>query len=293
MKQKITMFLCLALCLCFWGCDKQEINSQIAATTQPVYEFTARLCEGTDISVTKIISESVSCPHNYTLQPQQLQKIENAKILVISGVGLEDFLGETLHKTDNIIDASQNISLICPDSGHDHEHGHEHSHDEDPHIWLSPANAAKMAENICAGLIAAYPEHTEALTENLNSLLKDFQKLSVYAEKELKELSYNRLITFHDGFSYMAQAFNLDIIHAIEEESGSEASAAELKELINLVNQNHLPAIFTESNGSISAAEIISRETNVPIYQLDMAMGERNYFEAMYHNINTLKEALG
>ena len=293
MKKTIVIVLCLIFCICFWGCEKPETNAQIAATTQPVYEFTTRLCKGTDISVTKLITENVSCLHNYTLQPQQMRRIENAELLIISGVGLEDFLNKALLQAPQIIDASQNISLICPDSEHNHDHSHEHSHEEDPHIWLSPANAAKMAENIYAGLIEAYPEHTEIFTQNLGSLLDDFQELSTYAENALQELSANRLITFHDGFSYMAQAFDLDIIHAMEEESGSEASAAELKEIINLVNQNHLPAIFTECNGSTSAAEIISRETNVPIYQLDMAMGGRTYFEAMYHNINTLKEALG
>ena len=293
MKKKILMILCLIVCICFCGCEKERTNAQIAATTQPVYEFTTRLCKGTDISVTMLITENVSCLHNYTLHPQQMRKIENAQLLIISGAGLEDFLEKALLQAPQIIDASQNISLICPETEHNHDHSQEHSHENDPHIWLSPANAAKMAENICAGLIEAYPVHTEIFMQNLGSLLDDFQKLSEYAENALQELSTNRLITFHDGFSYMAQVFKLDIIHAIEEESGSETSAAELKEIINLVKQNHLPAIFTETNGSVSAAEIISRETNVPIYQLDMVMGERTYFEAMYHNINTLKEALG
>ena len=53
-----------------------------------------------------------------------------------------------------------------------------------------------------------------------------------------------------------------------------------------------LPAIFTERSGSVSAASIIARETGVKVYQLDMAMAGDDYFAAMYHNIDTLKEAL-
>ena len=34
------------------------------------------------------------------------------------------------------------------------------------------------------------------------------------------------------------------------------------------------------------------RETGIPCYQLDMAMGGDSWFDAMYHNIHTLKEAL-
>ena len=73
---------------------------------------------------------------------------------------------------------------------------------------------------------------------------------------------------------------------------GSEASARELKELIGLVESNQIPAIFTEKSGSVSAAGIISRETGVKVYPLDMAMAGSSWFEAMYHNIDTIREAL-
>ena len=78
----------------------------------------------------------------------------------------------------------------------------------------------------------------------------------------------------------------------MEEESGREASAAELIELIEEVEHHALPAIFTEANGSVSAAGIIARETHIESYQLDMVMSGDSYFDAMYHNIDTLKEAL-
>jgi len=79
----------------------------------------------------------------------------------------------------------------------------------------------------------------------------------------------------------------------VEEESGSEASARELIHLIEEVEHHHLPAVFTEKSGSESAAAIIARETGCGSFRLDMAMSGNSYFEAMYHNINTIKEALG
>ena len=93
-------------------------------------------------------------------------------------------------------------------------------------------------------------------------------------------------------FAYLAHAFDLTIAAAIEEESGSEASAKELIELIELVQSHGVPAIFAEVNGSVSAPGIISRETGVSVHQLNMGM-EGNYFEIMRYNIDTLKEALG
>ena len=63
--------------------------------------------------------------------------------------------------------------------------------------------------------------------------------------------------------------------------------------MIELTRQHRLPAIFTETNGSTSAAGIIAAETGANVYALDMVMSGDSYFEAMYHNIDTLKEALG
>ena len=101
------------------------------------------------------------------------------------------------------------------------------------------------------------------------------------------------MITFHDGFAYFAHCFGLEILDAVEEESGSEASAQELIALIRLVEEHQLPAIFSEVNGSPSAASIISAETGAAIFTLNMAMAGDDYFAAMYHNIDAIKEAMG
>ena len=127
----------------------------------------------------------------------------------------------------------------------------------------------------------------------MQTLLADIDALALYAQQQFVSLSCREIITFHDGFGYLAHAFDLHILAAVEEESGSEASAAELKALIQLVRDHDLPAVFTERNGSVSAADIIAAETGTKIYTLDMAMSGDSWIEAMYQNINTLKEALG
>lgn len=281
------------LLLVISGCAAREEPAQIAATTLPVYEFTQRLCEGTDITVTRLVTESVSCLHDYSLNVRQAKAAEGALVIVQSGAGLEEFLEDLLTDRDAIIDASAGMELLCGPEEHDHDHhDHSHSHAEDPHIWLSPANAKVMAQNICAGLIAHYPEHTERFETNLGLLLADLDALQTYGETQLADLSCRELITFHDGFAYFADAFGLTILEAVEEESGSEASAQELKNLITLVRYHGLPAIFTETNGSTSAAEVIARETGAKLCSLDMAMSGDSYFDAMYRNIDTIKEAL-
>lgn len=293
MKKRMLLILFILIVGVCFGCNSRQ-SVDIAATTLPVYEFTSYLCVGTDITVGRIVTESVSCLHDYTLQVGQMQMIESAGAIVISGAGLEEFLDDALDGSNIIIDASEGAHVHSSDHSHDHDHtDQEHTHEHDPHIWLSPENAGIMAENICNGLSALYPEHKSVLEKNLNELLTELDALQCYGDETLSQLSCRELVTFHDGFAYFAESFDLTILRAVEEESGSEAAASELKELILLVDEHGLPAVFVESNGSVSAADIIAAETNTKIYTLDMAMGSDSYFDAMYHNIDTIKEALG
>lgn len=293
MKQLFSLFTAVLLLLSLAGCASPQNPAQIAATTLPVYEFTSRLCDGTGLSVTRLVTENVSCLHDYTLSVSQVKAVESAEVVILSGAGLEDFMEDMLSNADRVIESAEGIDLLECSEHHDHDHDHEHDHDHDPHLWLSPLLAKQMAQNICAGLKKNYPQYASAFDANLSSLLSDLDALLIYGQQQLEELSCRELITFHDGFAYFAEAFDLTILEAIEEESGSEASAAELKQLITLVNTHKLPAIFTERSGSVSAASVIAAETEAQIYALDMAMSGDSYFKAMIHNIDTIKEALG
>lgn len=286
------LMIILAALLLLSGCGAETSYAEIAATTLPVFEFTSRLCEGTGLSVSRLVSDSVSCLHDYSLNVQQVRAAEAAGLVVISGAGLEEFMEDILQNKD-IIDSSAGVALLECEEPHDHTHEeHDHSHEQDSHIWLSPENAAIMAQNICAGLTERYPGQKDIFEANLTGLLADLDALRAYGEETLSSLSCRDLITFHDGFGYLAASFDLTILEAVEEESGSEASAAELKHLITEVRKHDLPAIFTETNGSDSAASVIARETEAEVFTLDMAMAGESYFDAMYHNIDTIKEAL-
>lgn len=262
----------------------------IAATTAPVAQLAQAITEGTGLTVTQVISDSVSCLHDYSLSVRQMEVLSRSELVLLSGGGLEDFMEDALASAKQTVDCSEGVALLEAD-GHAHDdHGHDHDHD--PHIWLSPANAEIMARNICAALVDCYPEHESTMQANLTALLERLEALREYGETTLAELDCRELITFHDGFAYLAQAFDLSILAAMEEESGSEASARDLVELIGLVEEHQLPAVFTEVNGSSAAASVLETETGVAVYTLDLAMGGSDYFEAMTHNIDTLKEAL-
>lgn len=284
------LFLCLLMLLgLLCGC-RHETPAEVVATTLPVYQFSSILCEGTGLRVARLITQNVSCLHDYSLNVAQVKAVESAQVVVLSGGGLEAFMADILQTVPCVIDSSVNVPVL--ECHEEHDHG-DHHHEQDAHIWLSAANARLMADTIADGLKSAYPDHASIIDRNLADLQNRLAELENYGRQQLSELSCRDLITFHDGFGYFAGEYDLHILKAIEEESGSEASARELKELITMVRAHQLPAIFTETNGSTSAARIIEAETGAVVYTLDMAISGEDYFDAMYHNIDTIKEAMG
>ena len=273
--------ICLML-LCLTACGAPAVKSDIAATTAPVAQFAKRIAQGTEIEIAQVITDSVSCLHDYSLSVRQMETVSSAKLVLISGAGLEEFMEDAL-RSAKTADCSVGVNL------HTTVHG-DHAH-ADPHIWLDPDYAAVMAENICIALTEDYPDHADTFRANTDALKEELAQLKAWGQEELSTISTNKIITCHDGFGYLASAFGLEILASVEEEAGSEASAADLTEMISLVQTYDLPCVFTEVNGASSAASAICAETGIQSYALDTAMSG-DYLEAMRYNITTLKEAL-
>ncbi len=287
-----------ALALLLAGCGQpaapaaEDDTLRVLATTYPVYLFTTAVTQGVEgVEVSLLVNQQTSCLHDYTLTVADMKAIEGAELIVMNGAGLEDFMDDALAASDApVIECSAGIDLL-PALGHE---GHDHDTEYDPHIWMSYENAAVMLENIKTGLETLDPDHGEAYTSNLAAAVDELE----YDQDKLTALADKPLITFHDGFQYFAQATGLNLLKAIEEEEGAETSAAEIKEIVSLIGEYNIPAIFTEVNGSDATAQAISRETGCSVYQLDMIMsgdgtGMEPYVEAMEQNMDTIAEALG
>lgn len=311
MKKILSLLTILSL-LCV-GCGRQPVQEDqkihILATTYPVYMFATAITEGMitsegecPVEVDLLVNEQTSCLHDYTLTVNDMKAIEKADIIIMNGVGLEEFMSDALSRTDAVvIDCSEGIELLPSAGHHDHDH-HDHSHESvsdhyDPHIWMSPTNAVQMCSNIASGL-AQYDQKWSAFyEENLAEVTAAIQPLALRREK-LSALTQRNLITFHDGFQYFALDSGLNLLKSIEEEEGSEASAAVIKEMISLINEYNIPAIFTEKNGSEKTAQTIARETGAAVFQLDMMMsgsekGIQPYLRALEYNQDTIIQALG
>ena len=260
--------------------SQEQAKANILATTQPVYQLACALADGTGLTVALLISESVSCLHDYTLTVSQMEKVEGAKLVLESGLGLEDFMEDALGGKVRI-DISRDLSTLTGDEG------------VDPHWWLDPTRFRQAAKLAAQELGSQYPEYTDQFSENLAAFDQKLAELQDYGTETLASLSCRELVTFHDGFSYFADSFDLTIAAAMEVESGSEPSAKELENIISIVEERQIPAVFYETNGETGSAEVVANETGCSVWTLDMAISNGDYFAAMRENIDIVKEALG
>lgn len=315
--KRILLCLLLTISVVLAGCGTSTSNNdpdklQAAATTYPVYLLTEAVTEGIpDVDVRLIIDQQISCLHNYTLTMKDMVAVEQADVLVLNGAGMEDFLSDAL-RGKTCIDSSAGMELISPeDTEHHHDHGAEegehdhkevdipahtgHHHEHDPHIWMDPLRASQMADNIAAGLSEIAPEYAQQFEENAAEIKETLTNFHSELMETLGDKHYD-LITFHDGFTYFADSFGMHILAAVEEEEGSEASAAAIVHISELVREHHIPAVFTEVNGSDATAKVIGRECGIKTYPLSMGMsgnghGLSAYMELIRSNIEMIMEA--
>ena len=286
------------------GCGKQEDKSAIKYVTScyPVHIIAMNLVEGIDnVELVKMSENHSGCLHDFRLQSSDLKNIENSSAFIINGAEMENFVEKVKEENPNInlIDSSYGISLIGEDCGHDHEECDEdvnHHHCAvNSHIWLSPENYMLQIKNIAEGLKAIDPEHAEKYQENAENYTNNIRDLKIKMHQELDEFSGKDLVTFHNAFPYFAKEFRFNILGVMNHEPGEEPSAKEILDIINLVKNSGITAIFTEPQYPDNVAKTISKETGAEIYTLNPAVTGDNkkdaYIEIMEKNLEILKIA--
>ena len=285
------LFLLTGLAACSSSTDSEEEGLTVAATTYPLFLLASAVAEGSeDLTIVPVINQSVACLHDYTLTVTDMKILEGADVVLCNGAGLEDFLDDALEGKPTV-DCSTGVPLLMGD-----EDGEE---EVDPHIWMDPDRAAIMVMNIADGLAEVDPDNAQLYQENGQQEAADLSDFADECREALSDLACRELVTFHEGFAYFADSMDLEILAAVEEESGSEASAKEIVNIVSLIDEYELPAIFVEENGSDATASAIQRECGVEIYSLTMMMSgpeeyssENNYQTVMWKNIEVLQEAL-
>lgn len=295
MNFKFSSFLAMfIICIMLAGCgvNKSSLNTDdliIVASFYPIYISTINVTK--DIPGVKVIDMTkpqTGCLHDYSITPNDLKTLEKAKIFVINGAGMESFMNKVIKQQPQlkIVDASKGINLLK----------NKNDGQPNPHLWVSISDAILQVNNI-AGQLALYdPNNAVRYRKNAAVYISKLKAEKEKMHKTLDNLKNHNIITFHEAFPYFAKEFNLNIVDIIEREPGSEPSARELKNTIDIVKKSKVKALFAEPQYPAKAAQVIAEETGSKIYILDPAvtgdLSLDSYIKTMDKNLNSLQEAL-
>ncbi|MBL1177701.1 metal ABC transporter solute-binding protein, Zn/Mn family [Pantanalinema sp. GBBB05] len=287
---------------------------RVVTTFLPVYLFTKAVAG--DAAQVEILIPPGTEVHEYQSTPAAVQTIAQATILVKNGLGIEEFLDDTLKSAENrdlkVIDASQGIAplketsaVVQPTEQESDSHEHEddgqdkqaagHSHAEgNPHVWLDPVLAQKQIENIRDGLIAADPAHRATYAANAAAYLQKLTDLNQQFTQRLQPYRDRKFLTFHDAFPYLAKRYQLQQV-AVVEIPDDQLAPQDLQKVMKTVEQFNVKAIFSEPGVDNRLVTNLSQDLRLTVYPLDSLeagqLDPQYYFTVMQGNLKKLETA--
>ncbi|MGO1651101.1 metal ABC transporter solute-binding protein, Zn/Mn family [Senegalia sp. (in: firmicutes)] len=296
------IFMMLIVLLALTGCSDDELADDdgkitVAAGVPPIKGFIDAITQG-DMEVVTMIPPGNS-PTNYQPSPKELQKFSDAKVYFAMGVPAENSniipKAKDLNENIEIVNLAKGVSEVYPmrnfseDEDHSHEEDEDHDHEgEDPHIWLSPKRVIEMIDIIRDKLIEISPENEETYKENAESYKNELSNIDDSIKETLKGAKNQSFIIYHPSFGYFADDYGLNMI-AIEE-SGKEASAKRITEVIDLAKDNNIKFVFYQGEFSSTQAETIAKEIDGEAIKVNPLSEE--YIENMKNISEKFKEVL-
>lgn len=264
--------------------DSQELK--IVTSFYPMYIMARNVARDVPgVTVENLTPAVTGCLHDYALTNEDMRKLADAMVFVANGAGMESFLDAAISQYPRlkVIRLSEGIPLIRGAEG------------DNPHVWVSISDAIIQVGNLGRALGEADPAHKELYARNTMAYVAKLEALCRRMHGELAPYQGREIITFHEAFPYFAREFGFTIAAVIEREPGSEPSAKELAETIELIRKSHIAVLFSEPQYPSVAAQTIARETGAKVYMLDPAVTGPDeydaYIETMERNLRTLIEA--
>lgn len=323
LKQPLVIILVLLGTIVAAGCTSQaETNTEdkVITSTYPVYYLTSRVA-GQGMEVELLMPPSAD-PHNWEPSPKQMAELENCKLFIYNGAGLESWAPRVSDmvagKDTEVLELAVAISEELlphsdPEEGAhlnsdtdtetdaDSEAETEHNHGEhDPHFWLDPVLAIEMAESIMEALAAADPGNKALYQENYALLSQDLEELHHTYETTLARCSKKQFVVTHEAFGYLAKRYGLEQIPIMGVSAESEPTPSRLAELSNLLQSLDISYVFTEPFTGDRVAQVLASETGTQVLELTPIGGltqeeldsGADYLSLMENNLEQLKVAL-
>ena len=294
------------------GCSSDDPADGTVAvvTTTTILGDLVRNVAGENAEVEVLMPVGVN-PHDFQASAQQVAAIQRADLVVANGLGLEDGLHDVLEaaEADGVrmwevgpdIDPRHFSDQAEPASESD-----DQSHDDgdlDPHFWLDPLRVALAAELLAAKLAEAAPDvdwsaRASSYTEELEAVNVDsIERLSTVAPPE------RTLVTNHQSFGYFADRYEFEVIGTVVPGGAALAnpSSAELSALVATIEQEQVPAIFTETIEPDALARAVAAEIGYDVEVVELYTGSLGLpgsdgdtlVKMLTTNVRRIAEALG
>ncbi len=247
---------------------------------------------GDHASVTTIVGPDADA-HVYQPSVADATAVAQADVIFVNGLGFETWSDTLIAESGTngtVYVATQGVTPVLVDG------------ETDPHAWNALTNGVIYVQNITAAMSEAMPDHADDFAANAKNYIAQLEALDAETKAELAALPADRraVVTAHDAFGYLADAYGLTFLAPVGIDTEAEPSAQELATLITQLREEKVAALFVENITSPALVQQISEETGIEIggQLYSDALSERggpatSYLAMFQHNLGTLLEALG
>ncbi len=282
------------------GPNSENALPYIVTTTAQIGDL-ARHVAGDTARVESLMGEGTD-PHLYRPTRADRVRLQQADIIMTNGLHLEGKMIELLEKLAEekpVIEMAQALppSDILQTASAAH----------DPHIWMDVSNWIAALGLVERTLSERYPNHSDLYRANAGVFENELKALDDYARKTIGSIppGQRALVTAHDAFGYMGAAYGLEVFGIQGISTDSEAGLHHIEELVSLIVERKIPAVFVESSVSerniralIEGAAARGHAVKIGGELFSDAMGAPGTYEGTYigmidHNVTVIAHALG
>lgn len=286
-----TLFILLTFLICS---PLKAEKLVIGITLQPYYSY-VKAVVGDKADILPLVDAGFN-PHNYQPQTQDLSRLQKMDVIVVNGIGHDDFAMKVIKAADrsdlHIVYANQDIPLL-PAMGESVGQG-----TVNPHTFVGLSTTMQKVYSIANQLSVIDADNASFYRQNARSYVKRLRLLKQQTMAQLSGLTATdlKVATTHNAYAYLLQDFAVQVAAVIEPAHGVEPSASQLQQTINNIKTANINVLFYELNMPNKYVDEIEKATGVKLYRFShMTHGpyqaEKVYVE-MQHNLATLVEAM-
>jgi zinc transport system substrate-binding protein len=281
---RIASFLLLVF---FISCGRRnETGIKIISVSIGPFKYFVEELAGDNFEVNVMVPPG-SNPHIYEPYPDQINKLRHSVAYISNGyLGFEMTWLDRFYEMNRSMKKLSLCKSIDPIVTELHRDG-DHAEGADPHYWLSPACAMKMASSVRDFLIDLDPGNRKQYDGNCKILTEKIREVDSMA-KELSASGGKRVfMIYHPNLGYLARDYGLEEI-AVEND-GKEPSPSRLRELIDLAKENNLKVILVQREYDSKNARAIASETGGRVVVIDPL--SEDWYSATAGIIRILKDS--